>query len=163
MVSGNVVSGTAAGNGAPSGEKATTLTTFSEHEIDRFNESGLRASVKRELAWLLNTTNLGAAIDLEPYPHVKTSVLNYGVPDLAGKSITRRLVMQRARDIRKAVQTFEPRFAENSLTIDVSDSIERENAVTFVIQGNIGSALQAIPVKLRTDVESDTAAVTVRD
>ena len=85
------------------------------------------------------------------------------MPDLAGKSITRRLVLQRARDIRKAVTAFEPRLAEQSLTIDVSDTIERENAVTFVIQGDIRSAARAIPVKLRTDVETDTAAVTVRE
>ena len=162
LVGGNVVSGVQSASEAGGG-KAHTLGGFSDSEIERFNESGLRTSVKRELGWLLNTTNLAAAIDLDPYPEVKTSVLNYGVPDLAGKSLTRRLVLQRARDIRKALISFEPRLSEQSLNIDVSDTIERENAVTFVIQGDIRSAMRAIPVKLRTDVEADTAAVTVRE
>ena len=132
-------------------------------QIERFNESALRATVRRELAWLLNTTNLAAAIDLDPYPQVRTSVLNYGVPDLAGKSVSRRLILQRAREIRAAIRAFEPRFDEDSLNVEISDTVERENAVTFVIHGDIRSAVRAIPVKIRTDVESDTAAVTVRE
>ena len=148
LIAGNVVSGVQSADEAAA-SRAHTLGGFSDIEIERFNESGLRTSVKRELGWLLNTTNLAAAIDLDPYPEVRTSVLNYGVPDLAGKSITRRLVLQRARDIRKAVTAFEPRLAEQSLTIDVSDTIERENAVTFVIQGDIRSAARAAAVTVR--------------
>lgn len=144
-------------------ESRGSLASFSVAQVERFNESGLRATVRRELAWLLNTVNLDAAVDLSGYPQVQTSVLNYGVPDLAGKSMSRRMLIQRAREIRMAVRTFEPRFDEDSLTVDISDSIERENAVTFVIDGDIRSAVRAIPVKFRTDVESDTAAVTVRE
>ncbi len=132
-------------------------------QIDRFNESALRATVRRELGWLLNTTYLGAAIDLDPYPEVKTSVLNYGVPDLAGKSLSRRNILNRAREIRSALLAFEPRFDPDSLSIEVSDKVERENAITFVIHGDVRSAVRSIPVKFRTDVESDTADVTVRE
>ena len=144
-------------------ESRAQLAYFSVPQIERFNESALRATVRRELAWLLNTTNLAAAIDLDPYPQVRTSVLNYGVPDLAGKSVSRRLILQRAREIRAAIRAFEPRFDEDSLNVEISDTVERENAVTFVIHGDIRSAVRAIPVKIRTDVESDTAAVTVRE
>ena len=61
------------------------LQFYSVPKLERFNEAALRATVRRELAWLLNTTNFGATADLEPYPHVATSVLNYGISDLAGK------------------------------------------------------------------------------
>ena len=53
--------------------------------IERFNEAALRDRA-RELSWLLNTTNLSAVEDLTPI-RVRTSVLNYGVPDLAGKTL----------------------------------------------------------------------------
>jgi len=144
-------------------ENRAGFAYFSVPKIERFNEAGLRATVRRELAWLLNTTNLAASIDLDPYPEVKTSVLNFGVPDLAGKSVSRRLVLQRAKEIREAVRAFEPRFDGTTLSVEISDKIERENAVTFVINGDIRSAVRAIPVKFRTDVEADTAAVTVRE
>ena len=76
---------------------------YSVPRLERFNEGALRATVRRELAWLLNTTNLGAVVDLADFPEVQTSVLNYGVPDMTGKSLHRKFVIQRARDIRMPV------------------------------------------------------------
>lgn len=144
-------------------QKRDTLRIFSVTQGQRFTEKALRATVRRELAWLLNTTNLESVIDLEPYPQVRTSVLNYGVPDLAGKSLNERLVRKRAREIRTAIATFEPRVAESTLDVEVSDRIERDNSITYVIQADVTSAVRAIPVKFRADIEGDTSAVTVRE
>jgi type VI secretion system protein ImpF len=140
-----------------------SMRHYSVPRLERFNESALRATVRRELAWLLNTTHLGSVIDLEDYPHVQTSVLNYGIPDMAGKSLNRRLVLQRARDIRAAIRAFEPRIDETSLVVEPVDSVERENSITFLIHGDVSSAVRAIPVKFRTDFETDTSAATVRE
>lgn len=141
----------------------TSMQSYTVPRIDRFNEAALRTTVRRELGWLLNTTNFGSLVDLEAYPHVQTSVLNYGVPDLAGKANSRRVVVQRARDIRSAIRAFEPRIDEQTLMVEPLDDRERENAVTYVIHGDVRSAVNALPVKFRTDVEADSAAVTVRD
>lgn len=140
-----------------------TMRNYVIPRIERFNEEALRATVRREIAWLLNTTNLAAIVDLEPYPHVQTSVLNFGVPDLAGKSMSRRVVLQRAREIRTAIRAFEPRMEDSSLVVEPVADRERENATTYVIHGDVRSAVQALPVKFRTDIEADTAAVTVRE
>jgi type VI secretion system protein ImpF len=119
--------------------------------------------VRRELAWLLNTTNFESCIPLDEFPQVRTSVLNYGVPDMAGKSLNNRLIQQRARDMRAAVIAFEPRIDAATLDIDVADQMERENAITYIIQADVTSAVRAIPVKFRTDIEADSASVTVRE
>lgn len=132
-------------------------------KLERFNEAALRATVKRELAWLLNTTNFGALHDLEHYPQVVTSVINYGVPDLAGKSLTRRVIQQRAREIREAIRTFEPRLDREQLVVEAVDVPDRANAVTFVIQGDITAAAQAMPVKFRTHLDPDSASVDVQE
>ena len=84
----------------------SAMRFYTVPRIERFNEAALRSTVRRELSWLLNTTNLGAVQDLTPYPEVRTSVLNYGVPDLAGKALTKRVVQTRARDIRDAIRAF---------------------------------------------------------
>ena len=131
--------------------------------IERFNERALRATVIRELNWILNTTNLESAIDLEPYPEVRTSVLNYGVPDLAGKTLTRGVVQARAKQIREAIRAFEPRMDSSRLEVDSVATPERANAVTYVIRSDVTSAVQAMPVEFKTDVELDTAAVTLRE
>jgi type VI secretion system protein ImpF len=131
--------------------------------LERFNETALRATIRRELAWLLNTTHFAARVDLEPYPHVQTSVLNYGLSDLAGKALTRRAVLERAREIRKAIRLFEPRLAEKSLTVEPTLDADRPQAITFTIQADITAAAQAMPVKFRTEVDPDTVAVDVRE
>jgi len=48
----------------------------------------LRECVRRDLTWLLNTTHLAALEDLDAHPEVARSVLNYGMPDLAGRTVS---------------------------------------------------------------------------
>lgn len=132
-------------------------------QLERFNEAALRATVRRELAWLLNTTNFGATYELEPYPQIENSVLNYGLPDLAGKSSGRRSLMQRAREIRAAIRHFEPRIDGKSLVVEMKDRDDDSHQVTFVIQGDITAAAYAMPVKFHTHVDPDTAAVDVEE
>jgi type VI secretion system protein ImpF len=134
---------------------------YSVPRLERFNEAALRSTIRRELAWLLNTTNLESLVDLEPYPQVRSSVLNFGLSDLAGKALTRRSILHRAREIRRAIRLFEPRLDENSLNVEVDEGEQRPNHVTFVIQGDITSAARVMPVKFRTDVDIETAAVDV--
>src|SRR5260370_12294433 len=42
----------------------------------------LREGVLRDLAWLLNATNMAVLEDLTDYPYVAQSVLNYAMPRL---------------------------------------------------------------------------------
>jgi type VI secretion system protein ImpF len=82
---------------------------------------------------------------------------------MTGQAHTRRLILQRARDIRAAISAFEPRIDEKSLVVEASETVERENSITFLIHGDVTSAVRMLPVKFRTDFEADSAAVTVRD
>ena len=140
-----------------------TFRYFTVPRIERFNEAALRATVRRELAWLLNTTNFAATRSLEPYPRVATSVLNYGMPDLAGKASGRRAVLQRAREIRDAIRAFEPRIDPNSLVVETADRNRQSHQLSFVIQGDISAAASAMPIKFHTLVDPDTAAVDVEE
>ena len=155
--------------GLRDGEGATPVVArenfrfYTVPQLERFNEAALRATVRRELAWLLNTTNLGATFDLERYPQVATSVVNYGLPDMAGKALGRRAMLQRAREIRAAIRTFEPRIEGKSLVVDMVEAAEHQHKVGFVIQGDITAAAQAMPVKFHTHVDPDTASVDVEE
>ena len=131
--------------------------------LERFNEAALRATVRRELTWLLNTTNLDAAQDLTAYPEVQTSVLNYGLPDLTGRASTGLAVAERTEDIRQAIVTFEPRMDAEKVEVEARSTIERDNAVTFMIRGDVTSAVKAMPVQFIADVEVETGEAVVRD
>jgi type VI secretion system protein ImpF len=144
-------------------EDRSTLRQYWVPRIERFNEQALRQTVKRELNWLLNTTNLGAAIDLEPYPQVQSSVLNFGVAEMTGKSLERPVLLARCEEIREAIVRFEPRI-DPSVSVTLSDmGFERENAITFLIQGDITNAVEALPVVLKTDIELDSGSAAVRE
>lgn len=132
-------------------------------KLERFNEAALRRTIRRELAWLLNTTNLSATQDLTDYPQVATSVLNYGVPDLAGKSLHGRTVQHRAREIRTAVRTFEPRIDPATVKVEPSVSDQHLQQINFLIHGDIVSAVKAMPIKFRTSLEVDSASVEVAE
>lgn len=169
LVSGEAPSGLV--DSIEEGERGLSTTDFSPSalrfytvpNIERFGESALRATVRREIAWLLNTTNLGASVDLARYPQVAVSVLNYGVPDLAGQSVSEWAIEARARDIQSAINAFEPRLDPDSLTVRPRAAGERENAVTYQIEGAVHGSAGDAEVRLLTDVEADTGAVTVRD
>ena len=132
-------------------------------DINHFGEAALRATVKRDLAWLLNTTQFGARGELEHYNEVETSVLNYGVPDLAGRSLHSRTILDRAREIRKAIRVFETRFDPDSLVVEPLASKDKVNSVVFMIHAEITSSVRPVPVQIRTELEGDTAAVAVSD
>jgi type VI secretion system protein ImpF len=172
--------------GAERPERAESLYTtaniegFSEGvlrvNLDSFGESALRANVRRELGWLLNTTNLKSVpakkdkegnrdpkLDLTKYPRVLTSVLNYGVDDLAGKAQSREAISTREGHIRNAIKAFEPRIDANTLSVEATSTTDRENAVTYVIAGNVTSAVGALHVQYYTDVEADTGNTRVRE
>jgi type VI secretion system protein ImpF len=138
-----------------------SLRFYTVPRIERFNEAALRATVLRELNWLLNTTNLAAVQDLTEAPEVATSTLNYGLGDLTGTLLHRQGVQARAREMREAIGRFEPRVDRRSLEVEADLTRERANSVSFVIRGDLITAVQALPVEFRTDVEIDTGAATL--
>jgi type VI secretion system protein ImpF len=86
----------------------------------------LRAGVLRDLAWLLNTTNLLSVIDVGKQPHVANSVLNFGVPDISGTSVSNLNVTTLERAIRQAIWDFEPRLIRATVRVKALDGASIE-------------------------------------
>jgi type VI secretion system protein ImpF len=131
--------------------------------IERYNETAMRASVRRELGWLLNTVYLEASIDLDPYPQVKTSVLNYGMPDLTGRASTLTAVRSRANQIADQIRIFEPRLDGENLDVTAEPGVGLDNAVAYMIRGDVTSAVRAMPVQFFANVEVETGEAVVRE
>jgi type VI secretion system protein ImpF len=70
----------------------------------------LRASVRRDLEWLLNTRRTPAPAD-QTYPEVARSVYNYGLPDLNALNWeSSRDRARLARAVQESLNVFEPRL-----------------------------------------------------
>lgn len=149
------------------------LDRLTDEEADREQESRdkrvlsfqrLRESVLRDLSWLLNTGNLTQTTDLTNYPHVATSVLNYGMPELAGHIPSSTDVVRIEREVRQAIWNFEPRILRNTVKVRFSHNPEdmTHNALTFEIEGELWS--QPIPEQLflRTEIDLESGGVRIK-
>jgi type VI secretion system protein ImpF len=125
---------------------------------------GLRDAVRRDLGFLLNSTRLSAVQDLSDYPYVERSVVNFGVPDLAGRPASTIDKVETARSVRRAILDFEPRLLRSSLRVEVAlnPNEHSRNALRFDIVADLWC--QPLPVRLylRTDLnlEDGEARVT---
>lgn len=125
----------------------------------------LRQSVVRDLAWLLNTGNIEALEDIEDYPEVARSVLNYGLPDIAGSTASGTKPEHIERLIRQAIWDFEPRILRNSVKVHVSvdDDQMNRNSIAIEIEGELWA--QPVPdhLFLKTEIDLETGHITVKD
>ncbi|ORF40329.1 type VI secretion system baseplate subunit TssE [Snodgrassella alvi] len=100
----------------------------------------LREIVQRDLMLLLNTTNLEDEIDVGKYPQVASSVVNYGVPPIAGQYMHERKWADIEKAIRRAILRFEPRLEASSLGVAPLMKDETKlnyNVLLFEIRGRI--------------------------
>jgi len=125
----------------------------------------LRASVMRDVAWLLNTVNLAASQDLSSFRDVEHSTVNFGIPEMAGRSAAGRNVKELERAVRQALIDFEPRILRDTLRVTVRlqpDQMSR-HALTFVIEGDLWAQPVPLNIYLKTEVDLETGTVTVTD
>lgn len=125
----------------------------------------LRAALLRDLAWLLNTGHLETVADLEEYPEVRRSVLNYGIPDLAGLTIAGADTVAVERAVRQAIVTFEPRIAQQTLRVRVeTDAADMgRSAMVFRIEAQLWAQPAPLALYLKTEVDLETHSVTVSE
>ncbi|KTT19814.1 type VI secretion system baseplate subunit TssE [Pseudacidovorax intermedius] len=118
----------------------------------------LRQAVLRDLAWLLNATGLGEALDERRHPQAARSVLNYGLPMLSGQftSSIQRVSMEQA--VKNAILQFEPRILSHTLEVELimeGSVLDSHNRVGLQIRGMLWA--QPVPLEFlmrsRIDLE----------
>jgi len=127
--------------------------------------SRLKRSVLRDLAWLLNSSRLSVTEDLSDYPEVEKSVLNYGVSDRAGTSVSSTDVRALEREIHRVITEFEPRLIAKTLRVKANIDPERMSltAVTFSIDGQLWAQPLPVSLYLSTELDLETGSATVRE
>jgi len=123
----------------------------------------LREITLRDLGWLLNTSNIESEHDLETYPNVARSVLNYGVPELSGSIATINRAVEIRQAIRQAIERFEPRIIPETLEVDMrQEKVGSGAIIAFDIRGELWAEPVPIDLYLRTALDVTTGEVTVR-
>jgi type VI secretion system protein ImpF len=126
------------------------------------SESGLRREVMTDLLGLLNTTNLDAAEDLSALPAVRSSILNFGFPDLSRRMIDENSLSEISREIEIALIDYEPRLARNSIHArrDMATSVE-ELKLRFLVRADLRAQPVNVPVEFVAEVELDSGKIKI--
>ena len=125
----------------------------------------LRECVRRDLAWLMNTTHFKAVQDLDDYPLVARSVLNFGLPDLAGRTSSTVDAVTLEQSIRKVILDFEPRLVARTLRVKlvIDDAKMNHNSMSFDIEAELWAQPLPLRLFLRTAVDLETGSIDVID
>jgi type VI secretion system protein ImpF len=126
--------------------------------------STLRDVMLRDLGWLMNATSHPLLKDAKKFPHTSHSVLNFGRPDLTGKTLRDADLDQVESELKQAILDFEPRILASTLTVRISMEKGRHATrnLRFEIEGSLWC--QPVPLKLflktAVDLESGETEIT---
>ncbi len=128
--------------------------------------SQLRNCVLRDLAALFNAVHLEAAADLEPYPEIRRSTLNYGLPSFSGSVATSISLKDTERSIRQAIIDFEPRLIPDSVRVRLVDEqkdLDKHNVVSFRIEAQLYAQPAPVELLLHTDMDLESGQCKVAE
>ena len=128
------------------------------------SKARLRECVLRDLTWLFNSLSLDASLDLEQFPCVSTSVLNFGLPSFAGRAIASIDPMQAAEQMRRVVELFEPRLRAVRVwpTQPVHEAKRDTGAVLeFMIDAELWGQPVAQHMEITTRIDTSNGEISV--
>ncbi len=159
--------------GAPAGVAVSTfckvqgraLLNAQTESFDKrvFTMRRLREAVFRDISWLLNSMSLDSTEDLSRYPEVERSVLNYGMPTLAGRQMSSIDPASTAERIVRAISAFEPRLSKVRVVPESRRYGEESFAVAFQVEAELWG--QPVPqhLVLRTSIDLNSGSISVSE
>jgi type VI secretion system protein ImpF len=125
-------------------------------------ERSLRREVAHDLEALMNTVALESSDDLSDFDCVRKSVLNFGMPDFAHRTIDETSVDDVKDEIETALKRFEPRLTPDSIHAARDVAVDKtELKVRFVVQADLRCEPVNIPVEFVADVDVDGNAIQI--
>jgi type VI secretion system protein ImpF len=142
-----------------------------EHDVEPLHNSivskaRLKRTVMRDLIWLLNTTAHHTSGQLDQYPEVRRSVINFGIPVLSGKNFSGVDWRELERQIHDAILAFEPRILPESLSVKAivpTDPLGHHNLLQFELRGELWSLPFPVELLLRSELDLETGYMKLTD
>ena len=135
-----------------------------DHRV--MSKAQLRQAVLRDLSALFNAVQpLGSGV-AESHSLLAGSVLNYGLPALAGQLASKLDVQGLERLIHQAIVRFEPRILAETLKVRAlaaTSVLDTHNVIEFEIRGHLWSQPVPLEILLRTQLDLEAGQVQVRD
>ncbi|MQR02090.1 type VI secretion system baseplate subunit TssE [Glaciimonas soli] len=120
--------------------------------------------IQRDLAYLLNTTNIEDLIDRDAFPEAAASTINFGVPALAGSYLSTHKWEKIELMIRRAITNFEPRLVPGTLLVTPllkNDGTNHYNVLLFEIRGQIQMDPYPMEFMVQSSVDLETNRMSI--
>lgn len=140
--------------------------------------SVLREAVRRDIEALFNVERFESGLQLTDaekkdfetpqdmiadFPHVRRSVLNYGVPSFSGRSMSDFDLAALAKELREVIAVFEPRLKRDTIRVKVAQG----DRTGMRIEVDAMLMLSPVPERLRLstmiDLDNGRATTAVED
>jgi type VI secretion system protein ImpF len=122
----------------------------------------LRDKVLRDLNWLFNATQ--SSIDFDGDALLSGSVINYGLPALAGRPASQYNLGELARVLRDVILRFEPRIIPHTLKVFADgNGSDSHNLLGFRIEGLLWSQPIPLEIYMRTEIDLESGLTHVVD
>jgi type VI secretion system protein ImpF len=129
------------------------------------SKSELRAAVLRDLSWLFNATQQHADWE-ETRPALAGTVLNFGMPPLSGRQLSKLDIAKLERTIAETIRRFEPRILPDTLQVralEAGSVLDTHNMIEFEIRGHLWAQPVPLELLLRTQMDLEAGQVEVRE
>jgi len=127
--------------------------------------NNIKDCVKRDLEWLFNAHNLclDEALD-KHYPNTKRSVLNYGITDLTGKTVSSINAKKLEQLLKNSIKYFEPRLIPEKLQVNLlhNKKMAERNAIFFEIKGELWTGERPIHLEITTQLDLENGSIEIR-
>ena len=116
-------------------------------------EPVLRREVYRDVDNLLNSIALESTIDMTDAPYARKSIINFGIPDIAHRTIDEAGVDDIPGEIKEALLNYEPRLAADSVRVTRDTSVEpAELKIRFIVRAELTCDPVHVPVEFIAEV-----------
>lgn len=125
-----------------------------------------RASVLRDISWLLNTTNADSGLAFDDLDYAKKSVLNFGVVALSGQYLVDDDRNMIAQSITQTLLAYEPRIIPTSLLVKalpMDDGYAARNQLSLEIKGQLWAEPYPLEFLLRSHIDLEIGLVQLTD
>lgn len=147
--------------GAPRGQPVHTRP---EGDQGRYTVERLKADVRRDLEWLLNTRCAPIVLSGER-DELATSLMSYGIPDIVGQNLLSKEARQAyARRIQDTIRRFETRFRHVQVSlVDDRDRAQVDGTLWFRIEAVLEVQPEPLSIAFASGMEPATKSFSVRE
>lgn len=139
---------------------------FNDHANDLLiSREQLKAAVLRDLESLLNCQSLMDTRHTQSNLKLAQSVLAYGMPPLAGQTMSNLDIRGLERTVAEMIRRFEPRIQSDSLLVVAEQEIalmHKNNVIGLRISGQLWSLPYPMELLLRTELDLETGHMSIR-